>query len=95
MSFLDKGSNQTSNQSYRASAYIPSTGSIELLQARIEHLERERVDLSLRIHQKDEKDRTFRLKIENLELQLKNSEESRFDLQGIASIIDDRPNYNE
>jgi hypothetical protein len=81
-SFLDK-SNGIASQSYRASAYVASTTSTstELLQARIEHLERERLDLSMKIHQRDEKDRSFRIKIEQLELQLKNSEESHFDMQ--------------
>jgi len=95
----NKSINTTSNQSYRGSAYIPSavTGggagdwSVELLQARIEHLERERVDLSLKIHQKDEKDRTARLRMENLETQIRNSEESRFDLQGELALLNVTP----
>ena len=51
----------------------------ELLQAKIEHLERERVELSLQLHQRDEKERARKLKIEQLESQLKLTESSKLD----------------
>ena len=38
-----------------------------LLQAKIDHLERERVELSLQLHLRDEKDRSRKIKIERLE----------------------------
>ena len=49
----------------------------ELLQAKIEHLERERVELSLQIHLRDEKERARKIKIEQMESQLRLSETSR------------------
>jgi len=49
----------------------------ELLQARIEHLERERVELSLQIHLRDEKERSRKLKMDQLESQLALSESSK------------------
>ena len=49
----------------------------ELLQARIEHLERERVELSLQIHLRDEKERSRKLKMDQLESQLAQSESSK------------------
>lgn len=66
-----------------AIATTTSSSSTELMQARIEHLERERVDLSIKLHQKDERDRTYKIKIEQLESQLKLAESQKVELQHI------------
>ena len=66
----------TSTYSSMPSAASAQT-SFELLQAKIEHLERERVDLSLQLHQQSEKERTKKFHIEKLETSLKSSEREK------------------
>ena len=51
--------------------------SFDLLQAKIEHLERERVELSLQLHQQSEKDRTKKLQMERMEASLKSIERDK------------------
>ena len=54
-----------------------SQTSFDLLQAKIEHLERERVELSLQLHQQSEKERTKKLQMEKMEVTLKNTEKDK------------------
>ena len=69
---------------------MPSTASaqtsFELLQAKIEHLERERVELSLQLHQQSEKERTKKFHIEKLETSLKSSEREK---EVLCNSLDD------
>jgi kinesin family protein C1 len=48
-----------------------------MMQAKIEHLEKERVELTMQLHKRDEKDRDRKLKLEQVEYRLKASEEER------------------
>lgn len=57
-----------------------SMDSSDLLQAKVEHLEKERMDLSLKLHQRDERERTWKIKMEQMELQLKASEQAKQEL---------------
>lgn len=48
-----------------------------MMQAKIEHLEKERIELTMQLHKRDEKDRDRKLKLEQMEYRLKASEEER------------------
>jgi kinesin family protein C1 len=67
----------------RVSNYASSTstssycGEEFMMQAKIEHLEKERVELTMQLHKRDEKDRDRKLKLEQVEYRLKASEEER------------------
>lgn len=50
---------------------------MDLLSNKVEHLERERVELTMQLHKRDEKDRDRKLRLEHLELRLKISEDER------------------
>lgn len=52
----------------------------ELLQAKIDHLERERVELSLQLHMRDEKERARKIRVDQLESQLRAAEASRAEI---------------
>lgn len=71
----DKPSNTSSSISTSSSSFLSSN--VDLIQAKIEHLERERMELSLQLHTRDEKDRDRKLQVERLENRLKQSEEER------------------
>jgi kinesin family protein C1 len=53
----------------------------ELLQAKIEHLERERLDLSMQLHKRNEKERNMKYKIEQCESTIQSFEESKKKIQ--------------
>ena len=68
--------------SYSAYSSLPSCGasaqtSMDLLQAKVEHLERERVELSLQLHQQSEKDRSKKIQMERMEVSLKSNEREK------------------
>jgi kinesin family member C1 len=64
--------------SYSSSISSASTAVEDnLLQAKIDHLEKERKDLSLQLHQRSEKDRSRKIKMERLENSLKEMAESK------------------
>lgn len=48
-----------------------------MMQSKIDHLEKERIDLTMQLHRRDEKDRERKLKLEQLEFRLSSSEEER------------------
>lgn len=48
-----------------------------MMQAKIEHLEKERIELTMQLHTRDEKDRDRKIRLEQLENRLKSSEEER------------------
>ena len=50
---------------------------MELLQAKVAHLERERVDLSLQLHQQSEKERSKKIQMEKMEATLKGNEREK------------------
>ena len=68
------------------SSSIMSTDS-SLMQSRIDHLERERVDLSLQIQQRDESLRSRKIKIEQLESQLKQVNTEKVDLNKVVENL--------
>jgi kinesin family protein C1 len=57
--------------------------SFDLLNAKVEHLEKERVQLSLQIQEQSEKDRTKKLRVDQLESDLKASENSQTNLNQV------------
>lgn len=60
------------------SSYLaPLSGNADRMQSKIEHLERERVELTMQLHRKDEKDRDRKLRLEQLEFKLRSAEEER------------------
>lgn len=68
----------TSNLNGRFSTVTScSSTTSDLVQARIDHLEKERVELSLQIQTRDETLRSRKLKIEAIEISLKLAEESK------------------
>ncbi len=48
-----------------------------MIQSKIEYLERERVELAMQLHKRDEKDRDRKLRLETLETRLKHAEEDK------------------
>ena len=56
-----------------------SSAADSLLQAKIDHLERERTDLSNQLHQRDEKERSRKLKLERLEKTVAEMTASKID----------------
>ncbi|RYG64651.1 hypothetical protein EON64_13535 [archaeon] len=68
----------------------PSYGAdADLLQSKVEHLEKERVELSLQLHMRDEKDRDRKFKLEQLEFKLKLCEEERIRMSAEATQMRD------
>eukprot|EP01031_Cornospumella_fuschlensis_P046019 gene46019-56327_t len=72
------------HSSYKPSCAIPFNldkagygGDADLLQSKVEHLEKERIELSLQLHMRDEKDRDRKFKLEQMEFKLKMCEEER------------------
>lgn len=53
----------------------PLSGHGDLMQSKIEHLEKERVELTLQLHRKDEKDRDRKLRLEQVEFKLRSAEQ--------------------
>lgn len=51
--------------------------SVELLQGKIDHLEKERLELSLQLHNRSEKERANKIKLEQLENSIKSHEENK------------------
>jgi kinesin family protein C1 len=77
-SFYNTISSTTANLNGRFSTVTScSSTTSDLVQARIDHLEKERVELSLQIQTRDETLRTRKLKIEAMEISLKLAEESK------------------
>lgn len=68
----DKG-----ERSYVGSSMGSYAGGEFMMQAKIEHLEKERIELTMQLHKRDEKDRDRKLKLEQIEFRLKSSEEER------------------
>ena len=80
------GSSTTSTTYSTMPSAASAQTSFELLQAKIEHLERERVELSLQLHQQSEKERTKKFHIEKLETSLKSSEREK---EVLCNSLDD------
>ena len=79
---------------FSASASVQT--SIELLQAKVSHLEKERVDLSMQLHQQSEKERSKKIQMEKMEATLKSNEREKelltqalADAQGAAKALKD------
>ena len=75
---------QSTRQSFFAASTSSSTSayskySVELMSSRIEHLEKERIELSVLIQQKDEALRTRKLRLESIESQFKLVEQNEAD----------------
>ena len=77
--------NRFSTISTTSSSIISTDNS--LMQARIDHLERERVELSLQIQQRDESLRSRKIKIEQLESQLKQVNIEKVDLNKVVDNL--------
>ena len=77
--------NRFSTISTTSSGIISTDNS--LMQARIDHLERERVELSLQIQQRDESLRSRKIKIEQLESQLKQVNTEKVDLNKVVDNL--------
>lgn len=71
---VNASSYTSSGYPFQSSALFTSTTGQDLMQSRLERLDRERVDLSLQLHGRQEKDREQKLKIESLENKLKHME---------------------
>eukprot|EP01038_Epipyxis_sp_PR26KG_P005679 gene5679-7839_t len=69
-----------------------SSTNIELIQARIDHLEKDRIELTLQLHRRDEKDRSRALKIDSLESKVRSIEEERFFLSNSCKILSEEVN---
>lgn len=54
---------------------------MDITQAKIEHLEKDRLELSMQLHRRDEKDRERKIKLEQMEAHLKIVENNRNQLQ--------------
>ena len=79
-SYINHSLHQSSSSYVSAYSAMPSAASqtsFDLLQAKIEHLERERVELSLQLHQQSEKERTKKLQMERMEASLKSVERDK------------------
>lgn len=63
------------------------TSTDELLQAKIDHLERERLELSLQIHSRDEKERARKLKMEQLESKMKLLETAKSEAVAQVEVL--------
>jgi kinesin family protein C1 len=74
-SFYDNTCAQVSKQPTTSSS-VPSCN-VDLMQSKIEHLEKERLELSLQLHKRNEKDRNYKIKIEQLDNIIKSNEESK------------------
>ena len=68
--------------SYNAlSSSYPTQCSFDLLKGKVEHLENERINLSLQMQEQSEKDRSKKIKIEQLESELKSSHAAQCNLK--------------
>ena len=88
----DGSTSSSSTRNNRFSTISTTSGSIistdnSLMQARIDHLERERVELSLQIQQRDESLRSRKIKIEQLESQLKQVNTEKVDLNKVVDNL--------
>lgn len=84
--------NNNNNSSSRFNTLSTTSNSLtstdnSLMQARIDHLERERVELSLQIQQRDESLRSRKIKIEQLESQLKQINSEKVDLNKVVDNL--------
>eukprot|EP01039_Chlorochromonas_danica_P002592 gene2592-2835_t len=77
---LDKADKSAMSNLSGASSFLSNNA--DLMQSKIEHLERERVELTMQLHRKDEKDRDRKLKLEQMEFKFKSAEEERQKLNG-------------
>ena len=67
---------QISNPS-NSSVVASTCTNVDLMQSKIEHLEKERLELSLQLHKRNERDRNYKIKIEQLDSVIKSHEESK------------------
>lgn len=70
-------SNNTSSTTTTSSSSSYLSCNMDMIQSKIEYLERERVDLAMQLHKRDEKDRDRKLRLETLETRLKHAEEDK------------------
>lgn len=71
-STYDKGQ---ANQAQSALNYANTDNN--MMQSKIDHLEKERIELTMQLHRRDEKDRERKLKLEQIQFRLTSSEEER------------------
>jgi kinesin family protein C1 len=74
---LEKPSVASTSSANAPSYHGPMGNNAELMQSKIEHLERERVELTLQLHMKDEKDRDRKFRLEQMEYKLRAAEQEQ------------------